>query len=292
MSIIQGQVIYYPIAQAYPIFQNVQPSAPPKNIGKNISPELWGIIESSNVYTVRKHLKILPKSCCTCPPCAPQEETFSVYVGPSNAEQHEILRFDEVSDDWNRCCCKPLHPFKLEARQHIPFPGDIDYTGGGDLNFLQANLQNDWARLTNSNNRERSIARKEFYRRQPTLFTIVRDDEGVHVYAGKTEDGKEIGRPFNENPESLIGSVIQPILGGCCIPYLLLKTGPDSSEPFGKIAGPCCFGGWSEMCCDFRFYVSRVSSNRSSGDIAIVTKKRPKSAAAVATTLCCNDQTD
>jgi len=195
------------------------------------------------------------------------------------------------------------------------YVGDVDYTGGGDLNFLQANLHNDWNRLTNKNIRERAIAHKEFYSRQPTLFTVVRDDgqrccykcpckcyslcvcfeccqEGAHIYAGKTEDGEEKGRPFKENPASLIGSIIQPILGGCCIPYLLLRTGSDASEPFAKLAGPCFFGGWSEMCCDFRFNVSKPTSDRSSGDIAIITKRRPKTVTAAVTTLCCNNEMD
>ena len=58
------------------------------------------------VYFVlsRQHVKVLPKKCCTCPPCAVQENTYSVYGGFDQNAQHELLRIDEVSNDWNRCC--------------------------------------------------------------------------------------------------------------------------------------------------------------------------------------------
>ena len=51
----------------------------------------------------------------------------------------------------------------------------------------------------------------------------------------------------------------------------------DNSEPFGKIEGPCVFGGCFELCCDFRFNVSKFKtiSSRHKGNIAVITKAPP-----------------
>ena len=40
-------------------------------------------------------------------------------------------------------------------------------------------------------------------------------------------------------------------------------------------------GGWSECCFDFKFFTSFYKS-QTPGDIALIVKKRPRSAAAVA----------
>lgn len=95
----------------------------------------------------------------------------------------------------------------------------------------------------------------------------------------------------------MIGSVTQPVLGGCCIPYLLMSdyaapTPESNNAPFGKVAGPCFFAGWSEMCVSFRFNASNISSDRGSGDIGSITKRRPASASQAAVTLCCNGDAD
>jgi len=47
------------------------------------------------------------------------------------------------------------------------------------------------------------------------------------------------------------------------------------SEPYGKIEGPYCFGGWIEMCCSFRFATSYYNSPYRSGDIADIIKQKP-----------------
>ena len=39
------------------------------------------------------------------------------------------------------------------------------------------------------------------------------------------------------------------------------------------------------MCCDFKFFVSRFTSDRGLGDIGLITKRRPKSLAAAAVEL-------
>eukprot|EP01031_Cornospumella_fuschlensis_P040498 gene40498-49362_t len=120
------------LVQAQPAFATVVSVAAPKEL-TNVSPEVWGVISQMQSITIRQHTKLLPKACCTCPPCAPQENTYSIYAGLTKDSEAEFIRVDEVSDDWNRCCCKPYHPLRLEARQYIPMPGE-----GGN---------SDWAHL-------------------------------------------------------------------------------------------------------------------------------------------------
>jgi hypothetical protein len=141
------------------------------------------------------------------------------------------------------------------------------------------------------------------YMAEPPVLSLVRDDgmrccktpckllctfvcfdfcrDGMHIYAGPVEDevDKERGRPYNLNPDKLLGSVIQPTYGGCCIPTLHLrgKGAADTDEPYAKVEGPCFFGGWSEMCCDFRFFTSFMNSKTKEGDVAVIIKKKPVS---------------
>jgi hypothetical protein len=86
---------------------------------------LWGVLQNAETFTVRKQPKIVPKDSCACPPCLRQANTYSIYAGLSkDSKQQEVMRVDEVSEAWNRCCCTPCHPFRLEVRQYIPMPGD------------------------------------------------------------------------------------------------------------------------------------------------------------------------
>jgi hypothetical protein len=300
-GVVPLAVAYTPLSN--PVFSNLAPiTVPAQYRQSNISPELWTVINSSSEFTVRQHVKLLPKQCCKCP-CAPQENTYSIYAG-NNTGEVEVLRVDEVSDDWNRSCCKPYHPFKLEVRQHIPLPGDVGFSDFGHLN---ADIQRDFAQYSAP---DRSRAAKNFHQQQPVLFSVVRDDgmrccfrfpckwlstyvccgccqDGVHLYSGDVPNNQdELGRPLPITENPLIGSVNQPIFGGCCIPFLELRDGPDNATPFGKVAGPCFFGGWLEMCCSFNFPVSYFNSSRQSGDIANIIKKKPVNVTQAAVQCC------
>ncbi len=106
---------------------------------------MWGILHNTSFFSVRQHAKVLPKSCCACPPCAPQENSYSVYTGLTQNNQAEFLRVDEVSDDWNRCCCRPYHPIKLEVRQYLPVPGD---NTSSDFSHIASDIRGSWDTLT------------------------------------------------------------------------------------------------------------------------------------------------
>lgn len=287
-----------PIAYAYPVqFQGLAPSQPPKEFGScALSPELWSVMEHSAAFSIRQHVKFLPKSCCSCPPCVRQENTYSIYAGLNRDSQAEILRVDEVSNDWNRCCCAPNHPILLETRTYIPIPGD---GSSSDYAHLAQDVNNDWSRFSGA---QRATAMADLYKRYPPIMSMVRHDgmrccalpckclnicvcfhccaDGMNIYAGGVQQGPELGRPHNPEADAArkIGSVKQPIFGGWCHPAMHLRAGEsDEQDPWGKMEGPCFFGGCSEYCCNFNFPVSFFKSPSHAADAAMVIKRKPGS---------------
>ena len=156
----------------------------------------------------------------------------------------------KVSSDCNRCCCSPYHPFKLEVRQHIPTP--MQYLSPDFAHGINGFQYRD----------ERQNALVDLYHQAPVLFTIIRNDgqrvcafpckwlntcvfcsfcqDGVKIYAGptptKVKGMCDLGRPNKyEDSNRIIGSVTQPICGGCCHPEVHLKEGSgEDITPFGK----------------------------------------------------------
>jgi len=285
---------YQPIGIANPYFSGV---AAASSSVHGLPTDVLGILQASKKLTIRQHVKILPKSCCSCPPCSPQENTYSVFAGLTMDSEAEFLRIDEVSDDWSRCCCKPYHSVKLEVRAVIPVPGSGQHS---DYQHFSNDTANSWGSLT-KNDRVKAIT--DAYKKSPVLFTFVRDfgqsccwapscckkclstfvcmewcQDRMMVFAGPLEDDpKELGTPFYLPMDRVLGNIEQPSnMCGYCHPYLDLKDRKDGTN-FAKMDGPCIFGGWSECCCDFRFAVSQPSSDKGAGDIAVITKKKPQS---------------
>jgi len=153
---------------------------------------------------------------------------------------------------------------------------------------------------------EQQIKDREQYMNFPVLMTAQRTDgqrciafpckwlstvvcfnccqDGINLYAGAIDDeaNNDLGRPPRDQAkkaniaERLIGSAIQPNCGGYCTPTIHLST-PKDPQPFGKIQGPCFFGGWSEVCCSFKFFISRFDSRHKEGDLGVIIKKKPSS---------------
>lgn len=185
-----------------------------------------------------------------------------------------------VSNDWNRCCCAPDHPLKLEFRQYIPTAADLQ---GGSPEI--ADLTADWDRLTGKARRE---AEQKSYSHIPVALTMIRDGnncakfpccynkcvgffictsccaDAFTLVAGSTNEtsDSQIGADLinSLDPALTIGSGQVPVpCGGYCRPELDITRGGESA-PFAKMQGPCVFGGWSEMCCDFSFPISKIGS--------------------------------
>ena len=53
----------------------------------------------------------------------------------------------------------------------------------------------------------------------------------------------------------MISSIKQPSMGGCFTPTLEVLDASGALD--AKATGPCCFGGWSEICCDSTFVLKR-----------------------------------
>jgi len=289
---------YVPLSSVYPAMAGLRPAEMPPSGPCSLNPELWAILDRAETLSIRQHVKVLPKKCCTCPPCVPQENSYSIYAGLNRDDAFEIMRADEVSDDCNRCCCKPYHPFRIELRQFIPVPGQ---GVSSDMSHLTQDFANDFNSWAAGRKAEEL---KMLYKQQPAMVSIVRNNgqrccrcpckmldtfvccaccqDGVTVVGGPMDDivnGKpgERGLPFSIVPENVIGKAIQPILGGVCTPTLHLSERNDDTNPYGKLQGPYCFGGWSEMCCDFNFPISYFKSPNKTGDIALVKKLKPSS---------------
>jgi len=159
----------------------------------------------------------------------------------------------------------------------------------------------------------KSKAMKELYQHYPPLMTFLRHGgmrccykcpckwlstfvcasfcaDGADVYAGALVDEEkgEVGKPYQ--PETyagrIIGSVTQPCLGGIYRPQLDMRVGDNiaqlgqdtTSTPFALITGPFCFGGCSELCCDFNFPVS-TPGNKTEGNLGKIVKLKPQSLA-------------
>ncbi|KAH8049919.1 hypothetical protein JL722_11703 [Aureococcus anophagefferens] len=58
------------------------------------------------------------------------------------------------------------------------------------------------------------------------------------------------------NPATKLSLIRQPVpLGGCFTPTLEVLDASGALD--AKATGPCCFGGWSEICCDSTFVLKR-----------------------------------
>jgi hypothetical protein len=81
---------------------------------------------------------------------------------------------DEVSNDWNRCCCAPHHPLKLEVRQHVPMPGEG--VNGNEGAIIMNEARSEYQALANSGGNLRDSMEKlnELYQAQPVAMTMVR----------------------------------------------------------------------------------------------------------------------
>lgn len=132
------------------------------------------------------------------------------------------------SNDWNRSCCKPYHPLKLEVRQYIPAGfGGVSNTTEHVWTDVQTSAQD--MRLMRSKARQQQqqqLRDRERYKSYPVLMTAQRIDgqrcvacpckwlntfvcfdfcqDGMHLYAGAIEEegsgGNDLGRPPTDPP--------------------------------------------------------------------------------------------
>ena len=122
------------------------------------------------------------------------------------------------------------------------------------------------------------------------LFSLSQPDRPELKYAPEDEEVDPY-MPLLLN--STIAYADQPACGGYLTPTINLFTrvnhgiDPTAFAPLAKIEGPTIFGGCSELCCDAFFQVSRMEEGQEeealkTGDLATITKTRPRGAIACA----------
>ena len=291
-----------PVVQAIPVNSAFASS-------KTLTPQVYSILMHANSFTVREQVKLAPEYCFGCPPCLRAAKSFYVSAGNDSTGTDlsgQLFRADEVSEKWNRCCCFPKHPYKMEFRQYMPMPGEIKGRAS-EFSVVMQDMQRNWSTMSVVN---RGKALKEKYMAQPPVFTAIRDGQqccccngcfgpccinkclgcyaccdlcldGTSVVAGATNEveDSDIGKvPGGAN---VLGYGGVPCLGGHCTPTVHLSDQPFPNEnSWGKIEGPTCFAGCSELCCDFHFPVSKFGSKKKAGDLALIKKRRPRGIAA------------
>jgi hypothetical protein len=300
---IQQTGLQVSLSSAYSDFKHTPHIPPPKRWDEfGIPKDLWGIIQLSPFWYIRRHHMLLPTDYFGCPPCASRGAIYSIYAGLKRGEEREILRVDEVSDKSNRYFCGPLHPFRLEFRQYVPIPGDASNSGYDHISDeLKTKLKN-WVH----DGKTLQEGLKKFYvKNQAVIFTAVRNDgqrlccpckilrlftcfpicaDGMHMYAGKLKKHfvDEKGRPIQSASDlkdaeyRLVGSVTQPICDGTFLPTFHLRSDgvTDDSEPFGSLRGPCIFGGCFEMCVRFQFLVEANNPEVYKTKLATIKKQK------------------
>ena len=117
----------------------------------------------------------MPEYCFGCPLVLLREKLL--HHGRKRCQGYELFRMlfraDEVSEAWNRCCCHPRHPWKMEFRQYIPMPGEIQGQSSEAQIFGQ-DLMSSWDQMSVS---KRTTMVKEAYMKQPVAFTAIRDGQ-------------------------------------------------------------------------------------------------------------------
>merc|ERR1711871_457501 len=70
---------------AYSVFDEVKKVPLPNNWeatdGYGLTRELWGIIQYSPRWIIRRHKNSVPVQCLNIPPCAPAANTYSIFAG-------------------------------------------------------------------------------------------------------------------------------------------------------------------------------------------------------------------
>ena len=62
---VMGMPVAVGVPLIAPAFAAVPAVAVPEAWGAHLSPQVWGILAASESLTVRQHVKLLPKNCCS-----------------------------------------------------------------------------------------------------------------------------------------------------------------------------------------------------------------------------------
>ena len=266
---IQVPMAAAPIVEAVAISPEVQQEAltiGPQDQVPLLDHETAGILAAVKSFRVNQRVKFweaFSGGCCE------QSNTYDFF---DEATGTHLFIAQETSEDFLRCCCAPYHSLRVEFKR------------------------------VNSASREWS-SRGEIAS-MPTVMTVEREGcmskpcLGCFAFSDACKDGMTMtgGGPLSEPGDLTIRDQTfaygtQPKCGGYFTPTLNLfnrqtaGSHKESFTPLAKVEGPMCFGGCSELCCDSTFTVSsmrpeQIDSKIMSGDLAKITKLRPRGACA------------
>jgi len=175
-------------------------------------------------------------------------EVSNKYIVLNQESGEKMFDVAEKSSGCNRCCCAPFHSFTLQFR-----PAGADKESAPVMTMERQGCCAKWLCCC-------------------ICCDMCRGGHNLHVGYVDHEKIGEIPR------DSIIGYTSQPTCGGVFTPTIFVMDGNAlGAEPFAKMEGPMCFGGCTELCCDFQFPISKFGSEKKTGDLAVVTKLKPKS---------------
>jgi len=172
---------------------------------------------------------------------------YHIFNSDSGEKMFDVL---EKGAGCMRCCCAPYHSFSLEFR-----PAGADKESVPVMTIERPGCCGKWLCCC-------------------VCADCCRNGHSLHAGYFKHED---VGK--KEAPrDSIIGYTRVPTCGGVFTPTIHIMDGNTlGTAPYAKMEGPCIFGGCSELCCDFQFPISKIESEKKTGDLVSVTKQKPKS---------------
>lgn len=217
-----------------------------------------GILGAVNKFKVKQRVRFMEaisQGMCE------QRNIYDVY---DDATQQPIFSVVEESDGCQRCCLAPFHSFNLKFKPAAP---------GAPIAML------DSMPASMTMEREGCCDGK-------CLGCFACSDsckDGFFLHAGDVQGS---AGHVKMSSGRVMGVATQPSLGGGMTPTLnIMERGDAMGSKWGtlaKIEGPTVFGGCSEMCCESKWTVSKMTADAFEtklmvGDFAIITKKTPKS---------------
>jgi len=175
-------------------------------------------------------------------------EVSNKYVVVNQDSGEKMFEVREKSTRCNRCCCAPFHNFVLQFR-----PTGADKESAPVMTVERIGCCSKWLCCF-------------------ACGSMCNDGANFRTGDADIEKIGELPR------DSIFGSSAQPTCGGGFTPTVHVMDGNGIDvAPYAKVEGPCMFGGCSELCCDFSFPVSKFGSEKKTGDLAMITKQKPKS---------------
>ena len=233
-----------------------------------IDAQTVGILQAVDAFTVKQRVSLMEG-------CIDVSNMYDVY---DTKQGNIVFTAAETSDDCDRCCCAPNHKFRVLFK-----PATMKLQRDQVL-ALPTVLTMDRPGSTCSCCNKKRLG----YCICPGCPACA---DGFVLYAG---DVQEAQRDANESYKLItpqtIGYAEQPIpWGGGFTPTVNVMDRADATDkfrPLAKVEGAsCCFGGYSELCCESAWPVSKMEPQQLNqqiltGDLAQITKKKPDSMSA------------